>query len=239
MKAKFGDKNSIQNGERVIFGYYKHNGPNPIVETKRDFESASYSETSEIPTGVYPIYAGWNHYGRDGGEGTLYVEFKGVVTQDYFPSSLGGVVYNQPETKNKGQERVISRTLNVADSINKTGNTPNSSQDKSGDIAPDIYIKPKYWSDILDYYKKRLEKDIAYFQLVANDDKQSLDEKLGMLRFAAACVEQTAKSADIITRAIEHQKVPMYSEYAKNNTKWLPKENSKPKVREIPQNEIR
>lgn len=238
MKAKFGDKNSIQNGERTIFGYYRHNGPNPIVETKRDFESAAYSETSEIPVGVYPIYAGWNHYGRDGGEGTLYVEFKGVVTQDYFPSSFGGVVYNQPETKNKGQERVISRILNVAESINKTGNTPNSSPDKEGNIAPDIYIKPKHWSEILEYYKKRLEKDVSYFQKVAGDESQSLEEKLGTLRFAAGCVEQTAKSADIITRAIEHQKVPMYSEYMKNNTKWIPHLDSKGKEKKEHVNEI-
>lgn len=232
MKAKFGDKHSIQNGERVVMGYYKHNGPSPIVNTRRDFESANYSETTEVPVGVYPIYAGWNHYGRNGGQGTLYVEFKGVVTKDYFPSSLAGVVYTQPESKHKGEERIVTNTLEVVSAIEKTGNTPNKSYKEGEEIKPDIYINPKYYPDILEFYQNQLKEDTAYMQTVIADKDKPLLEKANTLKYAAGCISYTASAVETISKSIEYQKTPGFASHTKSNTHWVPKSKSPSKEKE-------
>jgi len=220
MKVKFGDKASTQNGERTVMGYYRHNGPEPISNTRRDFESAAYSETTEIPPGVYPILPGWNHYGRDGGEPTLYIEFKGTVTDDYFPTSLGGVPIGTTKPKHLGEPRTITRRLDVALAIKDTGITPNKTPNKDGKISPDVYIDPKYWQDILEYYQTLLDKDVQYMVKVATS-KEELKDKTGSLRYASACVNDTATKVEKIAQAIEYQKNPTFRNYTIVNSQWI------------------
>jgi hypothetical protein len=227
MRAKFGDKHSIQNGERTILGYYRHNGPSPISNTRRDFESAAYSETTEIPPGIYPILPGWNHYGGNGGEPTLYVEFKGKVTDDYFPSSLGGHIMNSPTPKHIGEPRTITRVINVIDAIEKTGTIPNKSPDKNGEIPPDIYIDPKCWKDILESYQSRLRKDIDYLIKVSQESKENLPNSVGQLRYASACVNHEATAVEKISRAMEYLENPTFKQLKLSNTTWVPTQEEK------------
>jgi hypothetical protein len=235
MRAKFGDKQSIQNGERTVVGYYKHNGPNPIVNTRRDFESAAYSETSEVPPGVYPILLGWNHYGRNGGEGTLYVEFKGTITDDFFPTTLAGNVIGNTKPKHLGEERTITRRIDPVDAIDKTGNIQNKTPNKDGQISPDIFVNPKFWKEILEYYQTHLDEDLEYMVKVANEKDKPTSDRVGTLRYASACVNHSATCVEKISRAIEYQKSPSFLENFKRNTVWTPKEKeiAKAKVDEM------
>jgi hypothetical protein len=222
MKAKFGDKDSIQNGERCIIGYYKYNGPEPMVNTRRDFESAAYSETTAVPLGIYPILPGWDHYGRDGGEPTLYIEFKGTVTDDYFPASFAGVPVNQPAPKHKGEPRTVTRRIDPATAIEETGRIPNKEKNKEGNIAPDIYIDPQYWGDILNHYKKRLQKDVDYF-INVNESGKNIDDLTSTYRYAASCISESASKVEKIQQSIEYQKNPTFKNYTATNTHWVPK----------------
>jgi hypothetical protein len=226
MKSKFGDLKSIQSGTREPIGYYRHNGPEPIVTTKRNFETASYSETTEVPPGVYPIYPGWNPSGRHNGEATLYIEFEGKVTNDYFPSSLAGVVYKQPEPKNVGEKRILTQQLDVTRAIKQTGNSPNSTPDKTGKISPDIYIDPKHWADIAEYFEHMLKKDIDYLESQLEEVKsgeKDLRSATGTLRYCSACIHDVSTTLEVVYMAQEYQKNPTFSELHKRNTQWIPK----------------
>jgi hypothetical protein len=225
MKSKFGDVNSIQNGERVPIGYYKHNGPDPISNTRRDFETASYSETTEVPCGIYPIYAGWRHDGKQKGEATLYVEFKGKVTHDYFPSSFAGVIYEHPKPKNIGEERTVTQVLDVSRCIKSTGNSPNSAPNKDGQIPPDIFIDPKQWDNITSYYERVLSEDVKYFKdtiAKVESGEKTLKEATGTIRYCAACMQQVATTLEAVELSKRYLKNPTFVDLHHKNTKWVP-----------------
>lgn len=238
MQAKFGDKDSIQNGERTVIGYYRHNGPKPISNTRRDFESAAYSETTEVPVGVYPILPGWNHYGKEQGEPTLYIELKGTVTDDYFPSSFGGVVVGNTDPKHKGEARTVTRLIDAAQAIEKTGNSVNKTPNKEGNIAPDIFIDPKHWNDILEHYKKALKKDIEYFLKVSQEQK-SLEELTSTFRYASACINDSATKVEKIHQSIEYQKNPTFKSLTTQNTQWALNEPSSPSDPSVPSDPLK
>lgn len=232
MKSKFGDVRSIQTGEKTPIGYYRHNGPEPISNTRRDFETASYSETTEVPPGVYPIYPGWKADGRHGGEATLYVEFKGKVVQDYFPTSFGGVVYEQPKPKNTGEARTVTHRLDISKAVKNTGSTPNNAPNKEGKIPPDMYINPKAWDDIREYYEKVLSLDLEYFKKVTSElesGEKSLKEATGTLRYCATCIHDSASSLETIESSHKYLKTPTFLRLHEGNTKWVPKMEEKVK----------
>lgn len=230
MKSKFGNKESIMKGEREPIGYYRHNGPKPIVNTRRDFETASYSETTEIPPGIYPIYPGWRVDGRNGGEATLYIQFKGEVTHDFFPSSFGGVIVGDTKPKHIGEPRTITQGLNVAHAIKSTGNSPNGpngTPNKEGEIAPDIYINPDCWEDIKRYYEKVLAEDIKYFksniEKLENGEK-SLDDLTGTIKYCAACIQHVSETLGVIQESQKYLQTPTSASanLRKKNTSWIP-----------------
>ncbi len=232
MKSKFGDVTSIQRGEKEPIGYYRHNGPQPISKTRRDFETASYSETTEVPPGIYPIYPGWKSDGRHGGEATLYVEFEGKVVHDYFPSSFGGVIYEQPKPKHTGEPRKITQRLDIAKAIKDTGTIPHSSPGKDGSIPPDIYIDPKVWGDIKKYYENILDLDLKYFKKVLSDiesGKKTLSESTGTLRYCASCMHDTATTLETVELSNQYLKTPTFGQLHTKNTSWVPKVNEKAK----------
>jgi hypothetical protein len=237
MKSTFGDKESIQKGERTPIGYYRHNGPKPIVETRRDFETASYSETTEVPPGIYPIYPGWST-GRHNGEATAYVEFKGKVTNDYFPSSFGGVPIGETKPKYIGEDRITSRRINISEAIAKTGNSPNNTPDKDGEIPPDIYVDPKCWDDVIAYLEKTLHEDINYFKTVVkdlDDGKKSIKELAGTIKYCGACINQTSSALDKVQMSKGYLKDRTFSELRKKNTRWVPVPEMKEKDSEAPE----
>jgi hypothetical protein len=236
MIAKFGDKQSIQRGERKPVGYYRHNGPEPIVNTRRDFETASYSETTEIPPGVYPIYPGWRD-GRHGGEASLYVEFKGTVTNDYFPASLGGVVIGDTKPKHIGESRTVSKQIDVVSAVKNTGTSPNNTPNKEGKIPPDIYISPKIWDDISSFYEEILEEDLKYFKSVVErveNGEKSLADSTSTIKYCAACIQGSSAALETISQSKGYLKNPTFSTLHKNNTKWIPKEEEKTKFKKEP-----
>lgn len=236
--SKFGDKDSIQNGIRVPIGYYRHNGPDPIVEKKQNYETASYYKKIEAPAGVYPIYPGWDHYGRHGGQATLYVEFDGVVTDDYFPTSLGGVPIGDTKPKYIGEEEKFSFGLDPTKAVCQTGNSTHKDKNKDGQIPPDIYINPKYWADIESYYSELLKKDTAHLEqsLKNLEEHKSNPDKtmgaIGMLRYSSNCVSGVCHNLEKIHEMTGYLKTPTFSKLHTQNTRWVPKtldEAKKPK----------
>ena len=119
MKTKFGNRESLETNKPEIVGYYKHNGPSPIVHTEKLFEMNNYSETTELAKGIYPIFAGWERYTKGGGSGTLYVEFTGVVTKENSPSSLEGVLYSKPETSHVNNKKSFKRVAFGMESVDQ------------------------------------------------------------------------------------------------------------------------
>ena len=227
MKARFGDKESIQNGEKVPLGYYRHNGPSPIENTRRDFETASYTETTQIPPGIYPIYPGWSAYSGSGGEASLYVEFKSTVSHDFFPSSFGGVMIGDAKPKHVGEPRTVYKSVDLIDGIKRTGNSPNKTPNADGEISPDIYINPKCWEDIAKYYEEKLEKDLEYIEKCIKDFRSEPDNKesrTGTLRYCAGCIDRTSKILETVYHCQSYQKNPTFIKLHERNTEWIPKE---------------
>lgn len=207
-----------------VLGYYRHNGPEPIEDVNRSFETASYWEKSEIAPGIYPIYGGWNVYGRHQGEATLYIAFEGKVVDDYFPSSFGGVVYSQPGKKHVGEKREITRRISFKEAITKTGVSPN----KPGE-GPDIYIDPEFWEPIAEYLEARLVKDLEsleYFKNKARKDpvtgKEDAADYIGGIKHSAGWVEQTADELASIYQSMAFAKKPSFAKLKETNTAWVP-----------------
>jgi hypothetical protein len=226
MKTKFGNMDSLQGNGREIVGYYKHNGPAPIIHKEKFFEMECYSETTEVGKGIYPIYEGWESIAKGGGSGILYVEFTGVVTKETTPTSLEGVQYTAPEKTHINNNKSFAHNLDVLDAIHKTGNPPNKTEEKDGEIEPDIYVNPKYWDDILCYYTERLIYDIAYLQKVLSNKQKPLLKNLTELSVAASCLLQKTRIVEEISNAVEKQRSKAFKEYLKINTNWIPKTES-------------
>jgi hypothetical protein len=210
-----------QEGKKVPVGYCRHNGPQPISHKNDKFETASWYEDIEIPTGIYPIYVGWDSYGRHGGQPKLYIQFTGKVVDDFFPSSLGGYGTGTRTTpQHIGEERKVDKVISFQEAISQTGNSPQ----KEGQ---DIYINPKYYTDFAQYFEELVKQDIESLQWFRRKTPgggavgRNAKDTASSTKTASSWVNQSSKTLETIYEAIQSNEDSYLSKLKDKNTQWV------------------
>ena len=124
----------------VIIGAVKVN--KPFVYHDASYECAAWWEDHESLVGVHPVYLSRSYHSPK--HLTIHAAIKAKVVNDYFPALWGGVrISNKPyEPKHIGEERIIRKSIEVVEAIERTGNSPDS------DI--DWFIHPSWWQVFTD-----------------------------------------------------------------------------------------
>lgn len=82
--------------DKVQIGVYLVKEPTEF--TDRSYPTASWHQTILVQPGEYPVMAA---VGKDGevADTSIYVKLPGTITDAYFPSSFGGVIYGDGNRK--------------------------------------------------------------------------------------------------------------------------------------------
>jgi len=202
----------------TVVGYFKVN--KSWVHHNNSYECAAWWEDSEIQSGVYPLYLKANSYSSK--ELYLQANLNAVVVDDYFPALWGGVaVSRQPyKPKNVGQQRTLFHRLEIVDSIEKTGYSPNISE-------CDVCVNPLIWQEFINAARDNLNQ---YHDLLDKYRNAYLDHGDGDYNTNLSMIGHCSKQISVLASAISKIKTKMkYLEDATgymhnlhvDNTNWI------------------
>jgi len=182
---------------------------------KRDFECAAWREEWETVKGVYPITLEADRYGAL----SLIAKIGAVVIDDYFPSLWGGMpVSNKPYVpKHLGAARELRITIDIAEAIECTSNSPGNDKD--------LFIDKKHWGALISEAEaslKRLYSELPSWwdKYAASEDEY--DSRVGMVAHVANEIVVVAKDIQKMNRQLKYQteKSDMWRGYYVSNTAW-------------------
>lgn len=199
----------------TVVGYIKVN--ESWVHHNNSFETAAWWEDSKIETGVYPLILTENYHQPK--DLRLISKLKSIVVDDYFPALWGGVsVSNQPYVaKNIGQSRNVTKSFEILECMQMTGNSPCS--------KIDMCLNPFLWQAFINAARDSLEsyRNIYNEYVKEYDDcgDGEYDTNLNMIAYSSEQMNKLVRGISEMKRCMKNMDNDyLFNLYGKN-TDWI------------------
>jgi len=217
MKAIINPNKQIKTLLKTVVGYVRVN--QSWINHNNNYECAAWWEDSETQEGVYELTLEQNYFVPY--HLRLDAKINAVVVDDFFPSLFGGVATSQNPyvSKRVGEKRIINKSFDIIDAIEKTG------QSKSSDF--DFCINPLIIDAVIESAKETLNnyKDSFnnYWLLYKSDGYGEYNKNISMIQHTSKNVADLAKAIDLLLTKKNY--IQNSNDYMRqviiNNVNWI------------------